>query len=91
MRRDKTHTCRSGPGMSRYGTMIGAGVIMLVCGLLGGLRAVAYNDVFQGAILMIGCNVCVCVCVCVCVYCGVCVVCPVPVPLPLFSLCERVP
>jgi len=47
----------SGPGMSRYGTMIGAGVIMLVCGLLGGLRAVAYNDVFQGAILMIGCVV----------------------------------
>ena len=42
--------------MSRYGTMIGAGVIMLVCGLLGGLRAVAYNDVFQGAILMIGCD-----------------------------------
>ena len=69
--------------MSRYGTMIGAGVIMLVCGLLGGLRAVAYNDVFQGAILMIGCNVCVCVCVCVCVYCGVCVGCPLPLPLPL--------
>ena len=47
----------SGPGMSRYGTMITAGVIMLVCGLLGGLRAVAYNDVFQGVILMIGCIV----------------------------------
>jgi SSS family solute:Na+ symporter len=47
----------SGPGMSRYGTMIGAGVVMLVCGLLGGLRAVAYNDVFQGMILMVGCVV----------------------------------
>jgi Na+/pantothenate symporter len=30
---------------------------MLVCGLLGGLRAVAYNDVFQGTILLIGCVV----------------------------------
>jgi len=47
----------SGPGMSRYGTMITAGVVMLVCGLLGGLRAVAYNDVFQGMILMVGCVV----------------------------------
>lgn len=47
----------SGPGMSQYGTMITAGVVMLVCGLLGGLRAVAYNDVFQGMILMIGCVV----------------------------------
>jgi len=47
----------SGPGMSRYGTMIAAGVVMLVCGLLGGLRAVAYNDVFQGLILLVGCVV----------------------------------
>jgi len=30
---------------------------MLVCGLMGGLRAVAYNDVFQGNILLIGCVV----------------------------------
>jgi len=47
----------SGPGISRFGAMITAGVVMLVCGVMGGLRAVAYNDVFQGNILLIGCVV----------------------------------
>ncbi|EKX46008.1 hypothetical protein GUITHDRAFT_94455 [Guillardia theta CCMP2712] len=40
--------------IGRYPAIIVASCVLLVCGLLGGLRAVAYNDVLQGFILLIG-------------------------------------
>mmetsp|Transcript_24621 Transcript_24621/g.55623 ORF Transcript_24621/g.55623 Transcript_24621/m.55623 type:complete len:718 (-) Transcript_24621:72-2225(-) len=43
-----------GGGIGRYPAIIVASCVLLVCGLLGGLRAVAYNDVLQGFILLVG-------------------------------------
>jgi Na+(H+)/acetate symporter ActP len=47
-------TAFTGGGITDLTAVLVAGAVLLVCDLLGGMRAVAYSDVLQGCVLFLG-------------------------------------